>query len=938
MSDPNITIRVGSTSDTRGLEQSEAALKHNEEAARDFLNTLKLGVGIDLGGKIVESIRDIPNVLREATTRGLEFNSMMQSSGIAIASGLRSVDPSLTFEEAKQKGSEALEMLRQKSMALGLDFQNVVETFKVNVPTMWQAGIHDTQKMIDLMLLLNSVAEQKGISGYQAQRDIIDLLNGQAERTILGKELQANGVTQEALKQAQENGTIFELIPSKLAAYIQGMQAAAGTWSGVVNTFHTELDSLLADASKPLFDDLTESLKELSAELASPEGKQGLRELGLDIKDLVHDGLALTQWAVKYADVVVTLGEGVVGLGLAMAALKIKDMVQGFISLSTKVSANTALWSEQTAVVRAHTTAVAADTAANVANAESGAAAGAAGAGAAAGAGGYVVRNAATGVAEPIVAAGGASAIAGGEAAALSVGSAAATGGAVAATSAFGGLGAALSGMVTVIAEAVPLVVAIGAAYETFTHLPASIGYGKLTTKHDLELAEGVTKDSKLPEFSKQGQQLSSVGDQNKLLSAMDDYTDELIARRAGLGVDESAQKDSITQEIALSQALEKKIQNISFDSMRSNEAAQKEKEASETAKKAADEKAATEAKYAEENAKKKDARDAAVALRKDNLADEHAEQMAREAAKRGESSSYIQDRMAALRAQADANPRITDPKADPKKVDAAAKINDDIESQLDRLDRAQKQVDEELHRAKIEDLKQQDALIEAQGKERIAEIEASGKKEFEIAEARKKVEDDVARQRLDLQNRIGQLEQESDTAKQIRLADYQADQLTRNRTSAKQSGPQATYENSTVERDLGGNITKFIPIPKKGESMDTDVTQRPGYHEQPSVDRLAAYAARQAPGAMRHPWETLPLPGPASRPGSSVAGVGQQNGGDPAALSHSIESGAARQLQAIQKAAASVDKAADTISRAIEIITKKVDSAAARIDRMRHS
>lgn len=70
MSDTGLTIKIGSTADTKGFDQATEGLHRSTEAAHEFVNALKLGVGIDLGGKLVESIREIPHLLRRPWPRG----------------------------------------------------------------------------------------------------------------------------------------------------------------------------------------------------------------------------------------------------------------------------------------------------------------------------------------------------------------------------------------------------------------------------------------------------------------------------------------------------------------------------------------------------------------------------------------------------------------------------------------------------------------------------------------------------------------------------------------------------------------------------------------------------------------------------------------------------------------------------------------------------
>lgn len=336
--DGQFIIRIGiPRGDVSGAEQAEQALHKSRQAAEEFIHTLKLGVGIDLGGKLVESIQEIPNLLREATAEGVKFNAFLETTQIAIAGSLRSVDPSLTWQQAKQEGSEAIDLLRKKANELGLDFETLAETYKVNAPTLAHAGIKDVQQQIDTIALLNQVAAAKGIQGFQAQRDIIDILNGQGNRTLLGKELESQGVDMKELENAERLGTLYDYLTEKLGAFKQAGQDAAQSLNGEMNTLHNEIQQALGEGAKPVFETLKQGVAELNEALADPQAANALKALGHDAANLVGAGLQLIDWAVKLASQLVPVAETAGLVAVAFSAMKIKDIVVGMMALAGNV-------------------------------------------------------------------------------------------------------------------------------------------------------------------------------------------------------------------------------------------------------------------------------------------------------------------------------------------------------------------------------------------------------------------------------------------------------------------------------------------------------------------------------------------------------------------------------------------------------------------------
>ena len=914
MSDTGLTIKIGSTADTRGFDQATEGLHRSTEAAHEFVNALKLGVGIDLGGKLVESIREIPNLLREAVAEGVKFNALMQTSQIAMAGGFKSVDSSLSFDAAKKQGGEALDYLIEKSKALGLDFESVVETFKVNVPTMFQAGIHDAKEMADTIVLLNQVAASKGISGFQAQRDIIDLLNGQGERTILGKELKANGVSNEQLEQWKEQGILADKLKEKFAAIAEAGQAFADTYDGNLNRLKTTWAQLLGELSKPVFEELQQAFKELAAELDSPEGKKGLQELGYTIRDIVHDGVALTEWAAKNAGSLGMMAEAAGVLGVALATMKLAQIVAGLTGLATGLSKNTSLWAAETAAVEA-------DTAAKVANAEASAAAAAAG-----GTGGASrLTRLANGLtaASPVVS-----------------GAVAAEGAAVG-TVAAGGVGASLTGLAAAAATAA---VALGAIYATW-----EAGKGIMTGLHDHDIANDIMAGKEKyggfqrAQLQDGASRISSVKDQNQVLAAIDDYKDGLIKARAQLGYWDGAKKKAIDQELQYADLLQKQVENTPKEKMASNAAAKAAHDKELNDKAAAEKQAAEEEENRKANAKREEARKEADAEREARLANETAAAQAKSASERGDYSTYAADRGADLKKQLAATPSLRDEegwegKYTPVEVDKRDKLRSALEQDIKQMAKAQEQADmetwkererrdQELTRKKIEDLKEQERLEQAQADKKIAAIEASGGKEKEIASQRKAVEDEIAAKRLDLENQVGALEGESAMARQTRQTEYEARAIARDK---KPVSPK-DFSKYTTERDLSGNITSYIPL-----GTHSVAEQEAGTISMPEVSRLDAFKARNNIPA-------LPLPAPGSgsaQATASAAGSGAAAGGAGAvasgaeALQKSLTEQLSKLTEALNKAASTTSSLGSSAMASVAALQKQIDDLKASLDR----
>ena len=262
-----------------GIGAATGSMKALAESGEGFLGKLETGFGIDFAGKIIEGIQEIGRAAEEFFQRGIEINAERERSGISLAASLKAADPDkyLTFDAARSKGTEVFDLLRVKATGLGLDVKSLTESFQINLNAMTEGGVRNLQKQIDLTVLLGQVAQAKGLSGFTATRDTTDLLTGNANRTMLGREL---GIRDEDIRKAQEAGTVYEFITGRLEAYKEAGAAAADTFSATVQTLRNDLDQLAAEATKPAFQELTRLLRELRGTGGSTDATGTARGVG----------------------------------------------------------------------------------------------------------------------------------------------------------------------------------------------------------------------------------------------------------------------------------------------------------------------------------------------------------------------------------------------------------------------------------------------------------------------------------------------------------------------------------------------------------------------------------------------------------------------------------------------------------------------------------
>lgn len=365
-----------------GAAEAEAGLRRLTKSADDLLATLKLGVGIDLGGRIVGAIAALPAAFQAATARGVEFNATVESAQLGVAAILRQFQPGQfsSVGSAMGKSGEVIEQLKVKATETTATFQDLVKAFSANAGAATAAGV-PIGKQADLLVTLSNAVAGLGIETSQLTQETRALLTGEIDQNAaVARTL---GITREQIEAARAQGKVYEFLTGKLAAFGEAGALASKTYAGALSNLGDTIDQVLGDATEPVFAELRKDYLAFADELKKPEVVQALREAGIEIAHLVETGAGLLSFAVANAGALSTLAHGTGAFGAAVAAVKIKDLILGLALKVTGLGASTAATVAETGALAADTAATVANTEAKLANAAAGRAQGGAGTGAA---------------------------------------------------------------------------------------------------------------------------------------------------------------------------------------------------------------------------------------------------------------------------------------------------------------------------------------------------------------------------------------------------------------------------------------------------------------------------------------------------------------------------------------------------------------------------
>ncbi len=283
--------RVGDAGDEAGKRTKESLSEADQfvhtltEHASSLGGAFKAGLGIGAAEGVLSALEGVREKLAECLTEGIEVNKEFETLGIGLASSLRQADPAQfsDFNKALEASGTLIDSIKQKALSLNLDAAELGHNVQVNMLSLVEGGITDLNAQVETTGLLMQAAAAKGITGFQAVRDVIDILNGRAQRVILSREL---GITNEDIAQAKKAGDLAGYLADKLSAYREAAAATRDTLAGLQQQESTLGKNLEGQLSAGLFADAKANAQGMVQALNSPEVHEAAQVFSQILGDL----------------------------------------------------------------------------------------------------------------------------------------------------------------------------------------------------------------------------------------------------------------------------------------------------------------------------------------------------------------------------------------------------------------------------------------------------------------------------------------------------------------------------------------------------------------------------------------------------------------------------------------------------------------------------
>lgn len=359
-----ISILIDTQGNPAGIDLVEKRLSGLESSADSLFETLKMGVGIDIGGRLVSGLAQVPAAFDRAIQRGVQFNAQIETAQLGIAAILRQFDTEGRFEsfnDAMRASAEAIELLKQKAKESPATFAELVSAFQGTAGAMAAANI-PLERQVDLIVNMSQALSGLGIHSSQILQETRALITGNINANAAAAKIL--GITTADVNAAKAQGQLYEFLSGKISAFAEAGARGATTMTAALSNLEDAIDNVLAQVTKPIFEAMTKGTLDLKAALEDPKIVESLRSVGIEISKLVRAGYQLTEWAIENQELLVFLARAATAYGVAITAIKLTDLLTGLGKKAIALTASKTALDAETAALSRNTAAQAANTAA----------------------------------------------------------------------------------------------------------------------------------------------------------------------------------------------------------------------------------------------------------------------------------------------------------------------------------------------------------------------------------------------------------------------------------------------------------------------------------------------------------------------------------------------------------------------------------------------
>ncbi|GEM_PF-3945995 len=326
--DRQLKILLQIASDVADLTKLTGGVKNlRDELDKTKKSGFSLGDAFKFAGanealhRVLEVVKEIPTRIYDSIKSGVEFNAEIQQMQIGMAAVLQLTQPGRfgNFDAAKENAGEFIDTIKAKANELGIAYHDMFESVTHTQAQLASAGVTDINKAIELAVLLQRAMQSVGVTATQAGRDIGDILQGQAARTLGGARLaSALGMSKEDfdlwIKNLITTGQLYDGLTEKMRPLGDAARAASTTFTASLERMRNKIVDLQAEAAKPVMQPLQEAAEQFVAFAKTDDAKAFARTIGGIGANAIEAAKGIVDLIEKYRTLLSLAAPGLSGI------------------------------------------------------------------------------------------------------------------------------------------------------------------------------------------------------------------------------------------------------------------------------------------------------------------------------------------------------------------------------------------------------------------------------------------------------------------------------------------------------------------------------------------------------------------------------------------------------------------------------------------------
>lgn len=272
-------------------------LRSNIDLLAHSLQALKLGG--DMFGDLIKSSISLNANLEDLH---IKLTGLISANTANITSTGAVIDAQQKWALASDTASAVLGSLSDTARNTGINISDLSNAFSMFYATSSNQGSIDKAKAA-----FESVAYAVKVSGKN-MNDLTSMFDSLATGTVIaesemGAFMQIIGLTNEELKQANQDGKVFDLLIEKTAKFKELSEFSGGSFNSILAQFKNELANLTAELGKPIFESFKNGLASTNEFLKNNHSNlvnlgsaavSGAKHIGIFVAALYSSRIALS--------------------------------------------------------------------------------------------------------------------------------------------------------------------------------------------------------------------------------------------------------------------------------------------------------------------------------------------------------------------------------------------------------------------------------------------------------------------------------------------------------------------------------------------------------------------------------------------------------------------------------------------------------------------